>query len=78
MSDSSLLGVGVGLSALGILGPAIALGLAASKTMEGIARQPEKSNDIFLKGIIFAALCEALGLLAFLLGLFLNNQISSG
>ena len=46
MSDSSLLGVGVGLSALGILGPAIALGLAASKTMEGIARQPEKSNDI--------------------------------
>jgi F-type H+-transporting ATPase subunit c len=66
MADSAA--IGAGMAALGVIGPAIGVGMAASKTLEGMARQPEMSHKLFINGVIFAAFCEGLGLIAALIG----------
>ncbi len=66
MADSTA--IGAGMAALGVIGPAIGVGMAASKTLEGMARQPEMSQKLFINGVIFAAFCEGLGLIAALIG----------
>jgi F-type H+-transporting ATPase subunit c len=76
MSDMSA--IGAGLAALGVLGPSIGVGLAAFKALEGMARQPEKADDIFTKGLIFAALSEALGIISLLIALKLAGFINIG
>ncbi len=63
MVDSSM-AVGAGLALTGTIGPGIGIGLIGMKVLEGIARQPELANDLLTKGLIFVALCEALGLVA--------------
>jgi ATP synthase F0 subunit c len=65
MADASA--IGAGLAALGVLGPAIGVGLAAFSALEGMARQPEMADNLFAKGLIFAALSEALGVVALLI-----------
>jgi len=66
MSDTAA--IGAGLAALGVLGPGIGVGLSAFKALEGIARQPEMADKLFINGIVFAAFCEGLGLIAALIG----------
>ena len=61
--------LGAGLGAIGVGVPGIGIGIAASRALEGMARQPEMQGKLLINGIIFAALMEALGLFAFLVAL---------
>ncbi len=63
--------VGAGIAAVGVFGPGIGIGIAASKALEGMARQPEMENKLLFNGIVFAALMEALGLFAFAIAILL-------
>lgn len=61
--------LGAGFGAIGVGVPGIGIGIAASRALEGMARQPEMQGKLLINGIIFAALMEALGLFAFLVSL---------
>lgn len=64
--------IGAGLAAgLAALGASIGNGFLISKTIEGIARQPESKGS--LQGLMFigVGLVEALPLLAWVIGLLL-------
>lgn len=76
-SDLARLGlaIGAGLAVTGVGGPAIGVGLAASKSLEGMARQPEATGRLLANTLIFAALSEALGLFAFLIAILLFLQL---
>jgi F-type H+-transporting ATPase subunit c len=63
--------IGAGIAAVGVFGPGIGIGIAASKALEGMARQPEMAGKLLTNGIIFAALMEALGLFAFVVAILL-------
>ena len=57
----ALLGIAAALAiAIATIGPGIGQGLAASKAMEAIARQPEASGDIRTSLILALAFMEAL------------------
>lgn len=67
--------VGAGFAVMGVFGPGIGIGIAASRALEGMARQPEMTGKLVMFTIVFAALMEVLGLLAFLIA---NNLYSFG
>ncbi len=70
------LAIGAGLAVTGVGGPAIGVGLAASKALEGMARQPEATGRLLANTLIFAALAEALGLFSFLIAILLFLKLS--
>jgi F-type H+-transporting ATPase subunit c len=49
---------------LGVMGPAIGVGLIGSSAMEAIGRNPEAANKISSNMILAIAFAEALGILA--------------
>lgn len=49
---------------LGVLGPAIGVGLIGSKAMDAIGRNPEASGKIVSNMVLAIAFAEALGILA--------------
>ena len=49
---------------LGVIGPAIGIGLIGSKAMEAIGRNPEASGKIASNMILAIVFAEALGILA--------------
>lgn len=49
---------------LGVLGPAIGIGMIGGKAMEAIGRNPEASGKIVSNMILAIAFAEALGILA--------------
>jgi len=53
------IGLGVGL---GMLGPALALGLIGFSALQGIARNPEARGPILTNMIVVAGLAEAIGI----------------
>ena len=62
----------VGLAAgLGLLGPALAIGLIGYSALQGIARNPEASGASFLPMILAIAFCEAIGIYAFIIAIIL-------
>ena len=63
--------LGAGLGAIGVGVPGIGIGIAASRALEGMARQPEMAGKLLANAIIIAALMEALGLLAFVVAILL-------
>ncbi len=63
--------LGAGIAAIGVFGPGIGIGIAGSKALEGMARQPEMAGRLLANAIIIAALMEALGLLAFVIAIML-------
>ncbi len=50
--------------AVGSIGPAIAIGLIASKAMEAIGRNPEASGKVFVPMLIACAFAEAIAIYA--------------
>ena len=62
----------IGLSAIG---PGIGQGIAASKAMEAIARQPEAAGTIRSSMIIAMALMEALTIYGLLIAFMLIGKI---
>ena len=77
MGEMEILGlaIGAGLAAMGVAGPAIGVGLTASKMLEGAARQPEHTGSLFTNAIIFAGMAEALGILAWLVAFLMFSKI---
>ena len=63
--------VGAGIAVVGVFGPGIGIGVAGSRALEGMARQPEMAGKLLANAIIIAALMEALGLLAFVIAILL-------
>ena len=61
--------------ALSTLGPSIDQGIAASKAMEAIARQPEASKDIRSTLILSLGLMEALTIYGLLIAFMLIAKI---
>ena len=76
-SDLTKMGfaIGAGIAVTGVGGPALGVGVAASKALEGMARQPEATGRLLANTLIFAALSEALGLFAFLISILLFMQL---
>ena len=68
MAFDPMMATGAGLALVGTLGPGIGVGLVGAKVIEGSARQPEMASNLFINGLIFAALAEALGLIAAVVG----------
>jgi F-type H+-transporting ATPase subunit c len=56
---------------LGAIGPGIGLGIAVSRAMEALGRNPEASGQIFVPYILGIALTEAIGIYALVIGLLL-------
>ena len=61
--------------ALSTLGPGIGQGIAASKAMEAIARQPEASKDIRSTLILSLGLMEALTIYGLLIAFMIIANI---
>jgi F-type H+-transporting ATPase subunit c len=67
--DSNLAaGLAIGL---GAIGPGLGLGLAVSKAMEALGRNPDAAGAIFVPYILGLALTEAIGIYALVIGLLL-------
>jgi len=65
-----LLAVGM-IGSLGLLGPALAIGLIGYAALTGIARNPEASGSIFTNMILVAALAEAVAIYALIISIIL-------
>lgn len=59
---------------VGVLGPALAIGLIGSKAVESIARQPEATSKIQLNMILTAAFAEGLGIFSFVISILILNK----
>ena len=64
--------IAIGLSTIA---PAIAQGLAASKALEGMARQPEVAGEIRTTMILSLAFMEALTIYGLLVAILLVNKL---
>lgn len=65
MSADAIKSIAMALAAgLGVLGPAIGIGMLVSKALEGIARNPEAAGKIQSSMILGIAFVEALGIFA--------------
>jgi len=56
---------------LGMVGPALGLGMIGSAALGGVARNPEAGGRIFTSMILIAGLAEAIGIYALILGIIL-------
>ena len=63
MATGSIIALAAALAvAIATIGPGLGQGIAASKAMEAIARQPESAGDIRSNMIVIAALVEGVAL----------------
>ena len=68
---TSLIAIGAGLAALTGIGAGIGIGLATSKAVDAIARQPEAESKISKNLILGCALAEATAIYGFIIGLLI-------
>ena len=74
--SSGIIAIAAALAiALSTLGPGIGQGLAASKAMEAMARQPEMAKDIRSSLILSLGLMEALTIYGLLIAFMLVGKI---
>ena len=66
-----MLAVGM-IGSLGLLGPALGLGLIGYAALTGIARNPEARGPIFTNMILIGALTEAIGIYALIIAIILS------
>ena len=66
---NGLLAIGAGIAALVGLGAGLGIGLATSKAVEAVARQPEADGKITKLLINGCALAEATAIYGFVIGL---------
>ena len=57
---------------VGVLGPAIGIGLVVAKALEGMARNPEASGKIQLVMMLGIAFVEALGIFALVIAFLIK------
>ena len=65
-------GIAMGMAALGI---SLGQGLAMSKGLESIAKQPEASGDIRTTMIVGMAIMETIGVLTFVIAIMLSGKL---
>ncbi|MBE9482870.1 MAG: ATP synthase F0 subunit C [Chloroflexi bacterium] len=65
-----LLAVAV-IASLGLMGPALAIGLIGHTALVGIARNPEASGPIMTNMILATAFAEAIGIYALIVAVIL-------
>ncbi len=71
-----LLGLAAALAvAIATIGPGLGQGIAASKAMEAIARQPEASGDIRTSLILALAFMEALTIYGLLIAFMILGKL---
>lgn len=63
--------VGVGLTAIAMLGAAIGVGNIFSALLDGVARNPSVEPKLMKSAFIGAGLAEAMGLFAFVIAIIL-------
>ncbi len=68
MASNIAAGLAIGL---GAIGPGIGLGIAVSKAMEALGRNPEASGAIFVPYVLGIALAEAVAIYALVTALLL-------
>ena len=75
--ENGLIAIAAAL-AIGIstLGPAIGEGLAASKALEGMARQPEVMSDLRTNMLISLAMMEALAIFGLVISFMLYGKLA--
>lgn len=66
-----MIAIGAGIAALTGIGAGIGIGMATSKAVEGIARQPEASGKITSALILGCALAEATAIYGLVIGLMI-------
>ena len=66
-----LVSIGAGIEVLTGLGAGIGIGLATSKAVDAIARQPEAESKISKNLILGCALAEATAIYGFIIGLLI-------
>ena len=72
MSPEVMKMLAVGLAAgLGLLGPALGLGLIGYSAMQALGRNPEARGPILTNMILIGALCEAIGIYALIVSIIL-------
>lgn len=76
MTSSAIIALAAAIAvALSTLGPGIGQGIAASKAMEAMARQPEAADNIRSSMIIALALMEALTIYGLLIAFMLIGKM---
>ncbi len=65
-----MLAVGLG-TGLGMVGPALGIGLIGFSAMQGIARNPEASGKILTNMILVTAFAEAIGIYVLIVAMVL-------
>ena len=68
---TSLIAIGAGIAALTGIGAGIGIGLATSKAVEAIARQPEAESKISKNLLLGCALAEGTAIFCFVVGLLI-------
>lgn len=68
---SGILAIGAGLSVLTGLGAGIGIGLATSKAVDAVARQPEAEGKISKLLILGCALAEATAIYGFIIAIMI-------
>ncbi len=63
--------IGAGLALIAGVGPGIGQGIAVSKTVEAIGRQPECKGDVTSTMLLGCAVAETTGIYGFVTGLLL-------
>jgi len=72
MDPQTMKMLAVGLTAsLGLLGPALAIGLIGYSALQGIARNPEASGPIMTNMILVTDFAEAIGIYALIVAIIL-------
>ena len=66
-----LTAIGAGIAVLTGLGAGVGIGLASSKAVEAIARQPEAESKISKALLLGCALAEATAIYGFVIGLLI-------
>ena len=68
---TSLIAIGAGLAALTGIGAGVGIGMATSKAVDAIARQPEADGKIRTSLILGCALAEATAIYGFIIALLI-------
>ena len=72
MSADVMKMLAIGITAgLGMLGPALAIGLIGFSALQGISRNPEASGPLLTNMILVTAFCEAIGIYALIVAIIL-------
>ena len=66
-----LVAIGAGIAVLTGIGAGIGIGMATSKAVEAIARQPEAESKISKSLLVGCALAEATAIYGFVIGLLI-------